>query len=182
MTVVELGELVLDRCQRCEGIWYDRGELEEHLVYRKEASSSVPCETSSEFPKRTLKRVAVSRTELDVSILRDVDGQRRPCARCERLMSRRNFGGVSGVIVDSCGYHGLFLERGEFRKLERFVASGGLAFSSQREEERAKGSIDSAASRYRSGISRQGPAGQRKFYERLSESDWWPDLLTELFP
>lgn len=45
-------------------------------------------------------------------------------------MNRRNFGRRSGVIVDECVEHGLFLDPGEFEAIETFIAHGGLALAS----------------------------------------------------
>jgi hypothetical protein len=40
-------------------------------------------------------------------------------------MNRSNFGGGSGVIVDVCGPHGAFLDRGELTRIVDFVEKGG---------------------------------------------------------
>jgi Zn-finger nucleic acid-binding protein len=47
------------------------------------------------------------------------------CPTCSTLMSRRNYGRVSGVILDSCPAHGVWLDSGELQALRTFVASGG---------------------------------------------------------
>ncbi|MGA7992660.1 MAG: zf-TFIIB domain-containing protein, partial [Thermoanaerobaculia bacterium] len=49
----------------------------------------------------------------------------RPCPVCKKLMNRSNFGGGSGVIVDVCGPHGVFLDRGELTKIVDFLEKGG---------------------------------------------------------
>ncbi len=41
-------------------------------------------------------------------------------------MQRKNFGRVSGVIVDTCGMHGTFFDAGELQDVLAFVRSGGL--------------------------------------------------------
>ena len=40
-------------------------------------------------------------------------------------MNRVNYGGGSGVIVDSCKAHGLYLDAGELRRILAWVGAGG---------------------------------------------------------
>jgi Zn-finger nucleic acid-binding protein len=49
----------------------------------------------------------------------------RACPVCRKFMNRSNFGGGSGVIVDVCGRHGAFLDRGELTRIVDFVEKGG---------------------------------------------------------
>ena len=50
-----------------------------------------------------------------------------PCPQCDQLMTRRNFGGRSGVVVDVCGQHGIWFDLGELPRVLTFVRNGGLA-------------------------------------------------------
>lgn len=50
----------------------------------------------------------------------------RPCAICGQLMSRRNFAGKSGVIVDLCGTHGIWFDAHELSRLLSWIRGGGL--------------------------------------------------------
>ena len=47
-------------------------------------------------------------------------------------MLRRNFLETSGVIVDVCGPHGVWLDRGELETLTAFARSGALAEAEKR--------------------------------------------------
>ena len=49
-----------------------------------------------------------------------------PCACCDQLMSRQHFKGISGVMIDTCIYHGIWLDKGELKQIRDFIASGGL--------------------------------------------------------
>jgi Zn-finger nucleic acid-binding protein len=62
----------------------------------------------------------------------------RPCPLCKKLMHRRNFGGLSGVIVDICTEHGLWFDAGELPSVLAFVEGGGLERARQREREAAR--------------------------------------------
>ena len=49
------------------------------------------------------------------------------CPVCRDLMSRRNFGESSGVVVDICTPHGVWFDRGELSQVLSFCTSGNLA-------------------------------------------------------
>jgi Zn-finger nucleic acid-binding protein len=48
-------------------------------------------------------------------------------------MTRRNFGGNSGVIIDVCRSHGVWFDRGELPRVLAFVEAGGLELARKRE-------------------------------------------------
>lgn len=48
------------------------------------------------------------------------------CPVCRTMMTRKNFGRVSGVIVDMCPGHGIWFDPGEMEKIMDFIACGGL--------------------------------------------------------
>ena len=51
----------------------------------------------------------------------------RRCPACAEHMQRRNFGGKSGIIVDTCYRHGVWFDPGELPRVLQWVRSGGLA-------------------------------------------------------
>jgi Zn-finger nucleic acid-binding protein len=61
-----------------------------------------------------------------------------PCPECRSMMTRRNFGGASGVIVDICSAHGVWFDVGELPTVLSFVESGGLAAARRRGLEEAE--------------------------------------------
>ena len=80
----------------------------------------------------------------------------RPCPVCRKFMNRSNFGGGSGVIVDVCGPHGAFLDRGELTRIVDFVEKGGWERVKKREKQRMEEEISALESRKR-GASELGP-------------------------
>ncbi len=62
----------------------------------------------------------------------------RPCVVCQQMMNRKNFGTVSGVIVDVCAKHGTWFDAGELPQVFEFVKSGGLVRERLREQERQR--------------------------------------------
>jgi Zn-finger nucleic acid-binding protein len=73
----------------------------------------------------------------------------RPCPVCRKLMNRSNFGGGSGVIVDVCGPHGIFFDRGELTKIVDFIEKGGWERVRKREKERMEEEVSALESRKR---------------------------------
>jgi len=124
MTEERVDEMVLDVCHACGGTWYDRAELEarleRHVGGRGEAG---PTATQGESP---------TPSGVDTGELKYL-----ACPHCKKPMVRKNFGRSSGVIVDVCGYHGFFLDAGEFERLVRFEEQGGSAKGAQRDREQA---------------------------------------------
>ena len=49
------------------------------------------------------------------------------CPFCANPMNRKNWGRLSGIIVDVCGPHGIFVDAGELDKIRDFETSGTKA-------------------------------------------------------
>jgi Zn-finger nucleic acid-binding protein len=63
------------------------------------------------------------------------------CPACKNQMNRRNFMRASGVIIDECRAHGVWLDCDELGKIGDYISSGGLEHSRRilrREEEQTK--------------------------------------------
>jgi Zn-finger nucleic acid-binding protein len=73
----------------------------------------------------------------------------RPCPVCRKLMNRSNYGGGSGVIMDVCGPHGVFLDRGELTKIVDFIEKGGWERVKKREKQRMEEEVSALESRKR---------------------------------
>jgi Zn-finger nucleic acid-binding protein len=86
----------------------------------------------------------------------------RACPVCRKFMNRSNFGGGSGVIVDVCGPHGAFLDRGELTRIVDFVERGGWDRVKKREKERMEEEISALEGRKRgaSGLDLGAPASE----------------------
>lgn len=57
------------------------------------------------------------------------------CPDCQNMMNRQNFGRVSGIIIDQCREHGVWLDNAELERIARFIAEGGLARARHAEAE-----------------------------------------------
>jgi Zn-finger nucleic acid-binding protein len=116
----------IDQCLECGAIWLDVGELEA-LVAEHAPDPGAPAPTLAALRERMRE---VSTPEGLVKY--------RDCPRCGQVMRRRNFGAISGVVIDECGRHGVLLDPGELQAIEAFVQAGGQALAEQfrREQER----------------------------------------------
>jgi Zn-finger nucleic acid-binding protein len=93
-----------ESCSACGGLWLDRSGF--HHAQREPPNHPV-----EEFVRPGLH------TTTDPYL---------PCVRCGELMTKKNFGRISGVIIDECGRHGVWLDAGELEHIRQFVADGGL--------------------------------------------------------
>lgn len=105
------GKFFIERCDTCLGLFFDPGELE--ALMGKSVSNVF----------------SINRNRLDALVReqRDGDGRfaYRKCPVCKELMHRINFGARSGVIVDQCKTHGVWLDSGELKRLLDWKKAGG---------------------------------------------------------
>jgi Zn-finger nucleic acid-binding protein len=57
------------------------------------------------------------------------------CPQCTKLMNRYNFAHASGVVIDKCATHGIWLDRDDLRRVVEFVRAGGLTAAREHEIE-----------------------------------------------
>lgn len=121
------GELFIERCDRCLGIFFDPGELETLL------DASV-----SNIAGVDLDRMSVLIDERGDDDAPEVSYVK--CPICGELMNRENFGrgARSGVIVDICRKDGVWLDGGELSKLLNWTKAGGMLLADDKREQRAK--------------------------------------------
>lgn len=124
LNVVEIGTspaMTIERCPGCMGMFFNHGELEKLL---EEHTSDVIL-----LDKERLERISEQfGFNHEVIYLQ--------CPMCHERMSHRNFGGRSGVILDRCGTHGMWVQGGELRRLLEWWSSGGKHIHQQSEQER----------------------------------------------
>ena len=127
VTNTQAPPLIYELCPDCGGIWLDRGKFRratrESDVYRDE--NLIINEYVKAPPQDTVTYV--------------------PCVRCGKIMNRKNFARISGVIMDECGNHGVWLDSGELEKIRHFIADGGLEKVQDREIEKNRVEIERLA-------------------------------------
>ncbi len=113
----------IERCTTCFGTFFNPGELEILL----EAQTN---------PLVWLDPVQLNQIASDFN--HDPLIAYRKCPMCSERMSHINFAGRSGVIVDRCGTHGVWLEGSELRRLTEWWRAGGKLIYQQHEADRVK--------------------------------------------
>ncbi len=122
MSTLEHGPgVVVDRCDECGGVWLDLGELEN--------LTEAPAHAPRRSPEELRAAAKVPQEATAPHTVREFEY--RKCPICAALMHRRNFAGSSGVVVDECPTHGVYLDPGELEAIQRFVALGGLEAASR---------------------------------------------------
>lgn len=152
MNVGESEPLSIDRCPQCLGIFFDTGELQAVLDDNVADVHQIDFQRLKELKEN---EHPVGDADKTVRYIK--------CPVCNKTMNRRVFGKRSGVIVDSCRDHGVWLDGGELGQLMRWTKAGGQLYDEKRKEEerRAAEIRDRAESR----VDRMQPT-------RLGDSGW----------
>jgi len=112
-------------CPVCRGLWLPEAVFE-HVVESREARGAARqvAGVREDAPRRAVDTRSVAYLW---------------CPVCRERMHRRNFGRVSGIVVDTCRGHGVWLDHAELEGVLRFVEAGGLerAVRLEREDARA---------------------------------------------
>lgn len=108
------GPGTLRDCERCGGQFVEHALLKDLLEQREVYGRVAPRPPPRHNPLSTPLRYVA-------------------CPLCKEIMSRKNFGRSSGVIVDVCGKHGTWFDRGELPRVLEFVEAGGLELARLRE-------------------------------------------------
>ena len=109
-------------CGRCAGFWMGH-ELFRNLVEHAQLEA-VPDGTIPETPLQVAARFGLPHGS--VAPENEEHGSfYRPCPVCRELMSRRNYGHYSGVIIDICKDHGLWFDAEELARILAWLRAGG---------------------------------------------------------
>ena len=150
------------RCIGCAGLWLDPGELGAMV------DDTGPAEANVAELREGMKGLRVPTGPV----------RYRKCPRCLLTMNRRNFGSHSGVIVDECTQHGMYLDPGEFEAIEAFIKLGGLALERSRELRSAKRAAENA--RLEAAHYRAAATGVPRHARHHHSSSSWTSILSWL--
>jgi len=103
---------IIEKCERCFGLFFDNDELQRLLEARLEKSYWID--------KHKLHSLLQHPLHKDKVIY-------RRCPVCNKLMQRKNHLNRSGVITDVCKDHGIWLDAGELKQIQEWTALGGRA-------------------------------------------------------
>ena len=113
--------LCIERCNNCHGMFFNPGELEAALE-------------SQTHPLVWLDPAQLNQIGEDYGFSHEV--VYRKCPICAERMSHLNFGRRSGIILDRCGFHGVWVEGGELRRLTEWWRAGGKLIFQQNEADK----------------------------------------------
>jgi Zn-finger nucleic acid-binding protein len=97
----------LDECNRCGGLWVDVSNFE-HICSTAEAQE------------------AATGLHLPPPVALDAHAIYLKCPKCANIMNRMNYASRSGIIINVCTPHGIWLDRDEIRQIIQFIRAGGL--------------------------------------------------------
>lgn len=118
-----LGDVVIDECRGCAGVFLDKLAIERVVTDRRQARA--------EALLGALRRAEVRPVQ---------PGQRMyvKCPSCQVVMNRRQFATGARVVVDVCRSHGTFFDAGELPRIIEFVMQGGLEAAERVELQRLR--------------------------------------------
>ncbi|OQK16960.1 hypothetical protein AU255_03410 [Methyloprofundus sedimenti] len=110
-------QLFIERCADCLGLFFDLGELDILLNHSVSHVNSINLAHLDNInADRYHKKQVVKYIK---------------CPVCREFMHRKNFAHKSGVIVDNCRFHGLWLDSGEVMHLMEWKKAGGQLLHEQ---------------------------------------------------
>ena len=109
----QIGAYTVDECPACGGMWIGQ------QVFERIVNQQVQEREEKEY-SHTVKVFGEVSAVLYVK-----------CPECLRHMNRHNFARASGVIIDECRQHGIWLDHDELEKVAAYVATGGLRRTKQ---------------------------------------------------
>ena len=151
LNLMNIEEIVLRECRKCDGLWADAGTFENICASRENQASVLGWisnrQTAAE--NKTSEKIRYA-----------------PCPDCKQLMNRSNFAHSSGVIIDICKQHGVWFDAGELPHIIEFIKKGGLDHARQKE----KLEITEQANRLRF-ENHQAAFGENIFEDSADEDD-----------
>lgn len=118
------GKFFIERCDQCLGLFFDPGELDALL--------QATVTNVYTINRKRLANISNTpyRNDYALSYIK--------CPVCATIMNRVNFGKHSGVIVNRCPEHGLWLDGGALRQLFEWTKAGGSLLEQERRERQLK--------------------------------------------
>lgn len=161
----ELAQAAVVECAACGGLWLSETHFDEL------------CATSE---SRERAAVALGHLAAPSAVASEQSLRYLPCVVCGEFMTRRNFASASGVILDVCRKHGVWLDHRELERVLEFVREGGLDRARRLEKER----LERARARPTAAeapVWADGPARRRSRSPETDLGTWVAQTLVNLF-
>ena len=124
-----VGEVLLDECGTCHGLWLDSGAVD-RIVRQRSEQATAP-----------LREMGAPMADLQHRAVAGPPPQRRMylgCPDCSTVMNRVNFARRSGIILDVCRAHGTWFDADELPRVVEFVLRGGVEEAQKKDLEQAR--------------------------------------------
>ncbi len=153
------GHFEIERCNSCYGLFFDPGEIEDLL----ETSVTGVFDTNFQLLEHINKERYQKPTKVKYI----------KCPVCRVLMNRVRYGHRSGVVIDRCITHGVWLNNGEITHLMEWKKAGGQILHEKRQNREKQEN--------RSGPVKVFESGSNKHYEITRNLDFdITELVSEL--
>lgn len=165
-----VGDMVIDECPTCHGIFLDHVAVQRVVTDRQQARAeaimgALPAQMAPSSLPAAGQKMYVK------------------CPICTTIMNRRLFSAGSGVIIDVCRAHGAFFDAGELPRVIEFVMKGGLEQAQKKEiakmKEDAKREQQNA--QFAAMMAARSSTYAMEQHQRQSSSGALVDLLFNLF-
>ena len=100
--------IVVDECPAGHGTWLDSGELRTVVETEQVPRSAQEREAALDAG------VPASDPDIDVNAPRE-------CPVCQNTLEKVNYDETSGIMIDTCGEHGVWLDAGEIERIEAWI-------------------------------------------------------------
>ena len=114
-------KFLVERCHKCHGLFFDLNELQALIHLTVKHSYEVDYKKLHDGIQNPLTK--------DEIIY-------KKCPVCSKFMQRRNYEKTSGVIIDVCFKHGIWLDAGELKRIYEWAKAGGMHHSKEQEKNR----------------------------------------------
>ncbi len=114
MVVRSVSGVRIQECIECLGMWVPENHLDRLISKAVKAQEALPSSSLGMSRKHKQKSVYTTRV------------QYRPCPVCEALMNRKNFDNRSGIIIDICADHGVWLDADELEDIAGYITEKGM--------------------------------------------------------
>lgn len=136
------GPTDLDVCSGCGGIWISLAAFERICADRETQVAALGLEGVAGAVGVGEAGVQVGERPKRAAYLH--------CPACDKLMNPKKFAMKSGIVIDVCRGHGVWLDAGEMRRIAEFIRSGGLGRAREAEvEQRMRQQAESDAAQRR---------------------------------
>lgn len=115
-----LGPTTVVECRGCGGLWLSESDFER------------VCD-DADLQEQAAR--ALGGPQAPGQVVPDVPVRYLPCPQCGERMWRKNYASCSGIILDVCRRHGVWLDHRELERVLEFIRAGGLDKARARELE-----------------------------------------------